>query len=245
MQEFIDRYHARNAAENAGRAAGKALIGQLKGMTGGKGFGMQGPDDLYNKIFGYTGKGVEWHWERLLDPFLMLAVAFDKNTSGALSKLLPKNVINSPRYVSAAKGLIIREAAMSHSTAKSLVKIGRIAAKAHRNAMSMGVAMVAIDTSLGVVENLLSEASWQKILIDAGVDIVDGALSILISDRLGKVGASLASELGPYGAAIGYAAGSEIGTIGYFTLTEIMTIDGKTLPEHAKNALYDLFGVKK
>jgi hypothetical protein len=62
----------------------------------------------------------------------------------------------------------------------------------------------------------------------------------------GEVGKAIGARFGAdKGAIIGQAMGSEVGTIGYFILTEIMTIDGKTLPEHAKAYLYDLFEVEK
>ena len=97
-----------------------------------------------------------------------------------------------------------------------------------------GYAMVAVDTGLGIYENIQNGTRPQKIVSDAVVDAGLGVGSMALSAAAGaKIGALAGSVFPGLGNVIGAAGGALVG-FGAYMLTDVVTINGKTGSEWIK-----------
>ena len=97
-----------------------------------------------------------------------------------------------------------------------------------------GYAMVALDTGLGVYENIQNGTRAQKTVSDAIVDAGLGIGSMALSAAAGaKIGALAGSVFPGLGNVIGAAGGALVG-LGTYVLTDVAKINGKTGSEWIK-----------
>ena len=97
-----------------------------------------------------------------------------------------------------------------------------------------GYAMVAIDTGLGIYDNIQNETRPQKIVSDAVVDVGLGIGSMALSAAAGaKIGALAGSVFPGLGNVIGAVGGALVG-FGTYMLTDVVSINGKTGSEWLK-----------
>ncbi len=97
-----------------------------------------------------------------------------------------------------------------------------------------GYAMVAVDTGLGIYENIQNGTRPQKIVSDAVVDAGLGIGSMALSAAAGaKIGALAGSVFPGLGNIIGAAGGALVG-FGAYMLTDVININGKTGSEWIK-----------
>ena len=94
--------------------------------------------------------------------------------------------------------------------------------------------MVAIDTGLGIYDNIQNETRPQKIVSDAVVDVGLGIGSMALSAAAGaKIGALAGSVFPGLGNVIGAVGGALVG-FGTYMLTDVVSINGKTGSEWLK-----------
>ncbi len=97
-----------------------------------------------------------------------------------------------------------------------------------------GYTMVAVDTGLGIYENIQNGTRLQKTVSDAVVDAGLGIGSIALSAAAGaKTGAIAGSVFPGLGNVIGAAGGALVG-LGTYVLTDVVEINGKTGSEWIK-----------
>lgn len=89
---------------------------------------------------------------------------------------------------------------------------------------------VALDTGLGVYENIQNNSELQQTISDAIVDIGFGLGGIAGSTAAGSAAGSIVPGAGTaVGAVVGFVAGTA-----YYVTTDVITIKGKTLVDWAK-----------
>ena len=89
---------------------------------------------------------------------------------------------------------------------------------------------VALDTGLGVYENIQNNSELQQTISDAIVDIGFGLGGIAASTAAGSAAGSIVPDAGTaVGAVVGFVAGTS-----YYVTTDVITIKGKTLVDWAK-----------
>ena len=89
---------------------------------------------------------------------------------------------------------------------------------------------VALDTGLGVYENIQNNSELQQTISDAIVDIGFGLGGIAASTAAGSAAGSIVPGAGTaVGAVVGFVAGTA-----YYVTTDVITIKGKTLVDWAK-----------
>ena len=98
----------------------------------------------------------------------------------------------------------------------------------------LGYAMVALDTGLGIYENIQNGTKPQKIVSDAVVDTGLGIGSIALSAAAGaKIGALAGTVFPGWGNVIGALGGAVVG-VGAYVLTDVIEFNGKSGSEWIK-----------
>ena len=105
----------------------------------------------------------------------------------------------------------------------------------------MGYGVAVIDVGIGIYDNIQNNASTEKIILDATVDVVISGGSIWAAGAAGTaIGAACGSIIPGAGNVIRSIAGFIIG-IGIYALTDMVEYNGKTARTWAKEGINSLW----